>query len=261
MKNFNYVFVGGKKLGYETFNYLLKKNFRPLCVVPNRDDNGKDNIFNKSVLKLAKSKKVKIVQLNRVGDFIKKNVENLDAIFCLGSTRILPKNLINVPKLGTLNIHPSLLPSYRGRYSLVHAIADGKKFTGFTTHWIGAKIDSGKVISKKKIKIENDDTGETIYEKFTNGSIIEFKKIFNKMIKRNTIKTYNLKKNSNRYKKKHFPNNGQINWSWGGKKIFNYIRSMIHEPFPPPEIKIGSKTYYIVSKKLITKKKLLKSPK
>lgn len=58
MKNFNYVFVGGKKLGYETFNYLLKKNFRPLCVVPNKDDNGKDNIFNKSVLKLITKKKL-----------------------------------------------------------------------------------------------------------------------------------------------------------------------------------------------------------
>ena len=265
MKKLNYIFVGGKRLGYETLNFLIKKNFKPLCVVPNKDDNGLDNKFNKSLVKLAKSKKIKIVKLKSLSNFLKTSPklfkESLDVIFCLGSTLILPQDIIKAPKIGTLNIHPSLLPKYRGRYSLVHAIHEGEKYSGLTSHWIGEEIDLGEIISQKKIKIMDEDTGGSLYKKFTDNAIIEFKKIFTKIIKGNKIKTYKLRKSTTIYKKKHFPNNGKLNWSWNGKKIYNFLRAMIHEPFPPPEIKIGSKSYYLVSKNLILKKNLIKSPK
>lgn len=261
MKKFNFVFVGGKKLGYETLNFLLKKNFKPLCVLPNRDDKGIDNIFNKSLVKLARKKKIKIVGLKSLTNFLKKYKNNLDIIFCLGSTRILPQNIIKFPKIGTLNIHPSLLPKYRGRYSLVHAIANGEKFTGLTSHWIAKEIDLGKIISKKKIIISKEDTGATLYKKFTDEAIKEFKRIFFKIIKGKKILAFKQKKGVTSYKKKHFPNNGEINWNWKGNKIYNFLRSMIHEPFPPPEIKIGTRAYYLVSEDLVLRRKILKSPK
>lgn len=261
MTKLNYVFIGGKKLGYETLCFLLKKNFKPLCIVPNKDDKGVNNVFNKSLIKLAVRKKIKIVKLNSLSNFLKKYKSTLDIIFCLGSTRILPENIINIPKIGSLNIHPSLLPKYRGRYSLVHAIANGEKYTGITIHWIGKKIDQGEIILKKKIRILKDDTGGSLYIKFTNCAIKEFKKIFIKIIKGKKIKTHKQQKIVTKYRNKHFPNNGVINWNWKGSKIFNFLRSMIHEPFPPPTIRIGSRLYYLVSKNLILKKKLLKSPK
>ena len=205
MKKLNYIFVGGKRLGFETLAFLSKKNFKPLCVVPNKDDNGRDNVFNKSVVKLAKSKNFKIVQLKGLYNFLKKNKFNIDVIFCLGSTKILPQEIVKIPKIGTLNIHPSLLPKYRGRYSLVHAISEGEKYTGLTSHWIGKEIDLGNIISKKKIKILNDDTGGTLYKKFTDGAILEFKKIFNKIINKEKIITYKQKKGTTHYKKKTFP--------------------------------------------------------
>ena len=69
----------------------------------------------------------------------------------MGSTQILPKELVNLPNLGVLNIHPSLLPKYRGRYSLVHAIFNGENLlVPLRTGW--EKIDTGRIISKKKLK-------------------------------------------------------------------------------------------------------------
>ena len=82
-----------------------------------------------------------------------------------------------------------------------------------------------------------------------------------KIIKGKKIITYKQKKGVTRYKNKHFPNNGNINWNWKGNKIYNFLRSMIHEPFPPPEIKIGKSSYYLVSNNLISREKILKSPK
>ena len=61
-ENKNYIFIGGKNLGYNSLEYLVKKKFYPSFVVPNKDDLGKDNIFNKSVLKFAKKKKIKDYQ-------------------------------------------------------------------------------------------------------------------------------------------------------------------------------------------------------
>ena len=153
------------------------------------------------------------------------------------------------------------MPKYRGRYSLVHAIFNGEKLTGITSHWLGKKIDSGRVISQRKIRISNQDTAETLYKKFTKVSLKEFKKILKRILKNKKILSYRLKNQNLKYKNKNFPNNGEINWSWNGKKIYNFLRSMIHEPFPPPEIKIGNKAYYFVSKNLISLKKIINSPK
>lgn len=260
-RKINFIFIGGKKLGYESLKYLLKKKYKPICVVPNIDDDGFDNVFNKSVLKLAKKNNIKILKLQNLFNFIVKKKFIIDLILCLGSTSILPKNIIDLPKIGSLNIHPSILPKYRGRYSLVHAIFNGEKFTGLTAHWIDKNIDLGQIISQKKIRIKDGDTGGTLYKKFTINAIKEFKSIFHKILKYGKINSYKVKKANKKYKNKHFPNDGNINWKWNGKKIYNFLRSLIHEPFNPPEIKFGSKTYYVVSKELIQTKNILKSPK
>ena len=260
MKKIKFIFVGGKKLGYESLKFLLRKKFRPICVVPNKDDIGVDTEFCKSVLKLSKKNKLKVLKLNNIYNFIKKGKIDIDLIFCLGSTLILPKKILNIPKMGAINIHPSLLPKYRGRYSLVHAIFKNEKTTGITIHWIGNKIDNGKIILQKKIKILNEDTSETLYKKFTDISITEIKKIFSKLSSNKKIISKDIKKYNTLYKKKHLPNFGQIDWKWNGRKIYNFFRSMLHEPFNPPEVKIGSKTYFLVSKKYIKKGKFLNSP-
>ena len=75
---------------------------------------------------------------------------------------------------------------------------------------------------------------------------------------------FNYKKinfKSSKYKKKSLPNNGMIDWRWSGEKILRFIRSMLHEPFPPPKLKIGLKDYFIVSEKYLDKNKFVKSPK
>ena len=261
MKKLNYIFVGGKQLGHNCLSYLLKRKIKPLYVVCNKDDNGTDNSFNKSVSKLSKKNKLKKIELKKLKKVLVKKKINLDVIFCLGSTQILPSELVSYPRLGVLNIHPSLLPKYRGRYSLVHAIFNGEKLTGITAHWLGKKIDSGRIISKRKIKIVNHDTAETLYKKFTNESFKEFKKILSKILKKQKIFSYRLKGQNLKYRKKNFPNNGRINWSWSGRKIYNFLRSMIHEPFPPPKITIGTQSYYFVSKNLVSTHKLINSPK
>ena len=82
--------------------------------------------------------------------------------------------------------------------------------------------------------------------------------MFSKILKNKQIKSKKIKAKT-KYIKKYLPNKGQIDWSWRGKKIFNFIKSMTYEPFEPPSFFIGSRKFYITEEKLM-KKKFLKSP-
>ncbi len=261
MKKLNYIFIGGKQLGYNCLNFLLKKKNKPIFLIPNLDDNGKDNIFNKSIKKLAKKKKIRIINLRNLSRILDKKKIIIDVIFCLGSSQIIPRKILEKSTMGALNIHPSLLPKYRGRYSIPHAIFAGEKYSGISTHWIGKKIDTGRVISQVKIKIKNQDTAETVYKKFTSIATAEFRKLYFRIIKNINFNYKKINFKSSKYKKKSLPNNGMIDWRWSGEKILRFIRSMLHEPFPPPKLKIGLKDYFIVSEKYLDKNKFIKSPK
>ena len=72
MKKLNYIFIGGKQLGYNCLNFLLKKNNKPIFLVPNLDDDGNDNDFNKSLRKLGKKNRIDIISLKRLNKQIKK---------------------------------------------------------------------------------------------------------------------------------------------------------------------------------------------
>lgn len=256
----NFCIFAGKELGYRSLDFLIKSKNLPKLIIINDDDNGYDNPLHKSCLKLAKKYKIKSSKLKKYKNSNLKFFEDIDYIFCLGSTKIIPDLILKKVKIGAINIHPSLLPRYRGRYSTVKAIFNNDKFSGITIHWIDKKIDAGKIILKKKFPIKKSDTAKDLYKKFTQTGFLEFKKLFKKIKKNKPVYSYELKKSSTKYNEKTLPNNGIINWNWSGKKILNFIRSMTYEPFEPPKFHLGNKTYYVVEKSLLKKKSFHESP-
>lgn len=85
-----------------------------------------------------------------------------DAIIVVGYGRIIPQWMIDLPRLGNINVHASLLPKYRGAAPIQWAIARGETVTGVTTMKIDAGLDTGDMLLQKEMKIEPDDTSETI---------------------------------------------------------------------------------------------------
>ena len=256
MKKKNIILYAGKRLGNLVLNYMIK-NHHPDYLIPNLDDNGKDNVLHESTVKIAKREGIKIIDNKKLIKLCKKKM--IDYIICAGTTIIIPQDILKSCRYGAINFHPSLLPKYRGRYSTVHAIFNGEKNTGATCHWIDSEIDKGKIIYQKKIKIENFYTARDLYEIFTDEAFKLFKKVFFNILENKEIKSKKMKART-KYEKKYFPNKGQIDWNWSGKKILNFIRSMTYEPFEPPSFNLGEKTFYIAEQKLI-KKNFLKSPK
>jgi phosphoribosylglycinamide formyltransferase-1 len=79
--------------------------------------------------------------------------------------KILSKNFINNFKGKILNIHPSLLPKYKGLNTHEKAIKNKDKYSGCTVHFVNSKLDSGKIINQKKVKISKSDNPKTLARK------------------------------------------------------------------------------------------------
>jgi methionyl-tRNA formyltransferase len=90
-----------------------------------------------------------------------------DLIICCGMPWILPPDLIALPRLGAINLHPALLPQYRGPAAIEWAFRNGDTETGFTAHWIAPKVDTGAILAQERVTIADDDTVETLLTKFS----------------------------------------------------------------------------------------------
>ena len=100
---------------------------------------------------------------NQILSLLKLLNEKKTKLICLaGFMKILPKNFIKFFKGKIINIHPSLLPKYKGLNTHKRVIQNKEKFTGCTVHFVTSKLDSGKIIMQKKIKIYKKDTSKTL---------------------------------------------------------------------------------------------------
>ncbi|MDC1416021.1 phosphoribosylglycinamide formyltransferase [Pelagibacteraceae bacterium] len=99
----------------------------------------------------------------KVIDELKNN--NINLICLAGFMKILSKNFIKSFKGQILNIHPSLLPKYKGLNTHKKAIQNKDKYSGCTVHFVNSKLDSGKIINQKKVKINKFDTPKKLAKK------------------------------------------------------------------------------------------------
>ena len=92
---------------------------------------------------------------------------NPDIIVTCAYGQIIPKEILDYPKLGCINVHASLLPKLRGGAPIHKAIIEGYNKTGITIMYMDTKMDNGDIISQKEIKIEEDDNLETLHDKLS----------------------------------------------------------------------------------------------
>ena len=167
LKNKIAVFISGRGSNLKSIiKYSTKKEFsyKVELVISNRKDAKgllfakKKDIKNYSI-NFTKSKKLSNVVLN----ILKKN--NIKLICLAGFMKILPVYFIKSFKGKIINIHPSLLPKYKGLNTHERVINNGEKFTGCTVHFVNKFLDSGKTIIQKKVRIKKNDNPKSIEKK------------------------------------------------------------------------------------------------
>ena len=147
-------------------------------------------------------------------------------IFLVIAFRKLPKKVWQIPKKGTINLHTSFLPDYRGAGPINWVLINGEKHTGISSFFINDKIDQGDIILQKKISIDKNMTAAQLH----NQMIIDGIEITNKtieLIRNNTLKI-KIQNQSEKYKKAPKINKEllRINWGQSIDQIHNKIRGL-----------------------------------
>ncbi len=164
----NLVFCGTPRFAVPTLERLVEAGFMVRLVVtqPDRPKGRGLEFVSSPVKQCAMQLGLPIVQPEKIktnNEFRTQLLEiSPDAIVVVGYGRILPQWMLDLPPLGNVNLHASLLPKYRGAAPIQWAIAQGESITGNTTMKIDAGLDTGDILLQQEVPITPDDTAETL---------------------------------------------------------------------------------------------------
>jgi len=229
------IFMGTAEFAIPSLERIIKNNYTILAVVtPIDKPAGRGLKLSESpIKKFAKKKGLKILQPTNLKDqnFINLITKLIPDIIVVVAFRMLPEILWKIPKYGTINVHASLLPKYRGAAPINWAIINGEKQTGISTFFINKKIDTGDIIDQSIIKISKDENAGNIHDKLMelggNVLIKSLKKIFDN----NKVAVKSQKANRElKMAPKLNKLNSKINWDDSSENIYNKIRGL--SPYP-----------------------------
>ena len=162
MKKNNIIFMGTPDFAVESLKILIKSNYNILGVVTATDKKrGRGKKISFSPIKnFAIKNNIPIYQPKNLKseEFINLMKKIKPDLLVVVAFRMLPEIIINIPQYGSINLHASLLPNYRGAAPINWVIINGERETGVTVFFINKKIDEGDIINKKKISISEDET-------------------------------------------------------------------------------------------------------
>jgi methionyl-tRNA formyltransferase len=167
----NFVFFGTPEFAGVILKNLLAAGFLPKAVVTNPDKPvGRKHIVTPPIVKqivLDSGKDIKIFQPVKITPEFLETLRSIPADFYIVAAyaKILPQELINIPRLGIIGVHPSLLPELRGASPIQSAILEGKIETGISLFMIDALMDHGPVLSQEKTGVDPEDNSETLAQK------------------------------------------------------------------------------------------------
>jgi len=214
------ILCGYKLIGCEVLNFLIQRNHE-IYVYTHESPYFIHNLR-------------EACEVNNVDFTLEKiSIDNIpfkpDLICVTYYNFIIPSNVIEYCNNRIFNIHPSLLPKYRGCSSITWAIINGEKYTGFTYHYIDENIDTGRIIFQKRIKINEYDTGGSLYMKVMLSASESFEYVFDRVCDNYKGVPQNR---GGQYFKRGAPYNGVISSEWNIKKIERFIRAMNYPPYP-----------------------------
>ena len=169
----NILFMGTPDFARDSLEAVYNAGYNILGVVTNPDrPKGRGmKLVASPVKEFAIEKNLKIFQPEKVKkneEFISKIKDmNPDVICVVAYGKILPKEILDIPKLGCINVHGSLLPKYRGAAPIQWAVLNGDKKTGITTMYMDVGMDTGDMILKQEVEIGEDETTGELWDRLS----------------------------------------------------------------------------------------------
>ena len=169
----NILFMGTPDFARDSLKALVEENYNIIGVVTNPDKpKGRGmKMITSEVKEYAIEKNIPVYQPEKVknnAEFIEKIKSlNPDVICVVAYGKILPKEILEIPKLGCINVHGSILPKYRGAAPIQWAVLNGDEETGVTTMYMDVGMDTGDIIDIEKTEIGEDETTGELWDRLS----------------------------------------------------------------------------------------------
>ncbi len=225
--------MGTPGFAVPSLNILVQNNY-DICgvvTVPDKKKGRGLNLSYSDVKKFSMKHSLNILQPDNLRDpeFIKTLTDLKPDLILVVAFKILPEEVYTIPKYGSVNLHASLLPKFRGAAPINHALINGETETGVTTFFLKKKVDTGNIILQKRINIEEDDDVGTLHDKLSElgaSCVLETVRVIEAG---NVIPQIQNDSNASPAPK-IFKENCMIDWNQNAGKIHNFIRGL--SPYP-----------------------------
>lgn len=246
------VFMGTPDFAVASLNALVEAGFNVVGVVTAADKPaGRGQKLQESAVKqYAVAKGLKVLQPLKLKDpeFIQE-LQALQAdLQVVVAFRMLPEIVWNMPAKGTINLHASLLPQYRGAAPINHAIINGEKESGVTTFFLKHEIDTGDTIFSERVAIGEDETAGELHDQLMHVGAGLLVKTVKAIETGNYTEQPQVQSDSLKHAPKIFKEFCLINWDQPAKTVYNLIRGL--SPYPTAFTKLGEKTLKVFKAEL-----------
>lgn len=233
MEKLRIVFMGTPDFAVGILDTILKNSYEIAAVITAPDKPaGRGQKLNQSAVKIyTEENNLKVLQPTNLKseDFLAELTALNANLQIVVAFRMLPKAVWQMPKLGTFNLHASLLPDYRGAAPINWAIINGEEKTGVSTFFIDEKIDTGAVILKNETNITETETAGELHDRLMYlgaETVVETLKL----IENNQVKTTIQPAEETKTAYKLNRENCKINFNKSSKEVYNLIRGL--NPYP-----------------------------
>jgi len=243
--------MGSPDFGIPSFKAILESGYDVPAVVtvPDKQKGRGLKVQQSDVKKFALENSIEVLQPESLKEtsFIESLKSLNPDLFIIIAFRILPPEIFKIPRLGSINLHASLLPRYRGAAPINWAIIKGDKVSGITTFFLDDKVDTGNIILQKEIPIDiNESFGEVYYKMSEAGSPLLIETI--EKIKEGNFELLNQDNSQATKAPKIFRKDCVINWNDNAFNVHNFVRGL--SPVPAAYTTHNGKIYKILKSAL-----------
>ncbi|MFV0539499.1 MAG: methionyl-tRNA formyltransferase [Dysgonomonas sp.] len=262
-KDLRIVFMGTPDFAVESLRILVENQYNIVGVItmPDKPSGRGHKIQYSAIKKYALENNLPLLQPERLKDetFLKELKAWSADLQIVVAFRMLPEVVWDMPRLGTFNLHGSLLPQYRGAAPINWAVINGEKETGVTTFFLTHEIDTGKIILQDKVKIEESDNVGKIHDELMHIGAKLVQETVNLILedKVEAVDQSQFYVNEQELKPapKIFKDTCRIDWSKDTDQVHNHIRGL--SPYPAAWSELHSEGKEALAVKVYASEKII----
>ena len=247
--------MGTPEFAVPSLEILVQNNLNVVAVVtaPDKPQGRGQKIIHSPVKASALQHKIPVLQPTKLKspEFIEELTGFRADLQVVVAFRMLPEVVWNMPPLGTINLHASLLPQYRGAAPINWAIINGEKETGVTTFFLTHDIDTGHIIFQEREPIHSTDTAGALYERLMKKGAALVLKTVRAIEVGNYPSIPQPQAAATTYAPKIFTETCEINWSATSEEIRNFVRGL--SPYPAARMTLAGKNFKVYQASVVNR--------